>query len=169
MLHTGVSKENQHFGDTYIRNGSLSVDGQLQMGSGSSYYTIPQEAGNVDDVLTLVSANEADWKAPSAGFTGKIAKTQYVMQQPRNSGFGTPATIDLTGTGSKTIDLTQFPIGSSLHIVARGRVDNSVGVGSVLGGWRLILDEGLPSVYTCFGWMEINPRRGITLGIYIHL
>jgi hypothetical protein len=167
MLITGGSKYNEHKGDTYIRNGSLAVEGNIQVGTTSSgtYYELPNQAGNVDDVLTLVSANSAEWKAPTAGFTGKIAKTQYVMQQPRNTGFTPfPATIDLTGTGSKTINLSQLPIGSSLHIVARGRVANSVGVGSVLGGWRLIINVGLPSVYSYqysqYGITPATPNTG---------
>jgi hypothetical protein len=146
-LNTGDSKFNVSYGDNYIYNGSLGVDGQIQIGTGINYYSLPAQQGNVDDVLTLTSSNVADWAPPQAGFSGKIAKTQYVMLQPRNSGFGTSATIDLTGQGSKSIDLTQFPIGSSLHVVARGRVDNSIGIGTVNGGWALDLNAAEPSFY----------------------
>lgn len=126
MLITGGSKYNQHQGDTYIRNGSLAVEGNIQVGTTSSgtYYQLPNEQGDVGDVLKIVSNNTAGWgdqEFPStASMIGYVdePKTVYTPLPA-----GVPELIWNSFAGTTQVSLKGFQVGAVWEMEFEGVVE----------------------------------------------
>ena len=109
MLNTGISKNNQVFGDAYVQNGTLSVDGKIQLGSGPDYYTIPNTQGDVGDVLKLVAPNEVGFGDEE--FPSTASMIGYV-DQPKTVYSNSLEKIWDSFVGSTQVSLKAFKEGS---------------------------------------------------------
>ena len=126
MLGNGTTKDNNHFGDTYIRNGSLFVDedliidGSLQLGDPP--YTLPESAGTDGQVITMnPDGTTTSFQDSGASQTARIIVNKFTaLTTNNNNDFGNFRVIENTSVGTKNFSASEWTVNSEIRIKVVG-------------------------------------------------
>ena len=147
MNNLGFSTDNNHIGDTFIRNGNLTVDKDLIVGGDTKIngnividgdltvdnlqvnelqidgYKLPTTKGNAGDIIVATTdGSTSEWQPGFQG-TARVVINKFTGTDSRirtQAENGIILSIEQAGFGSKTYIEDEFPIGSVIVIRAYG-------------------------------------------------